>query len=87
MDNLALIVTPALLTALVEFGKGVGVIPAGKEKLAVFLLATLFGLLYFWNKDLTAMAIAILGFGLASIGSYEAVVKPIKKAFNPIDEA
>ncbi len=82
MDQIALIVTPPLLTGLVEMGKSMKLIPEGKEKLAVFLLSILFACVYFWNEDLTKVLVAVVGFAVSSVGTYEVGVKPIKNAFN-----
>ena len=80
MNDLAIILTPALMTAIVQMGKGFGLIPSGWEKVVVFFLSLVFAGFYFWNKDLTQVLVAILGFCTASVGAYEIGVKPIEKA-------
>ena len=82
MNELGMILTPALMTGLVQMGKSFGIIPSGWEKVAVFLLSLVFAGIYFWNKDVTEMVAAVLGFCTASVGAYEIGVKPIEKALN-----
>lgn len=81
-NELATIVTPGLITGLVQMGKSFGLIPSGWEKVVVFLLSLVFAGIFFWNKDLTEMLVGVLGFCTASVGAYEIGVKPIEKALN-----
>lgn len=65
------------IVLLVEAFKLIG-LPAVWVKPVVLALAILFGVIYFWNKDLAICIGAVLGYAVSSMGTYSGFIKPIK---------
>nr|QGH72400.1 MAG: A118-like holin [Podoviridae sp. ctka020] len=82
MEQLNILVTPALMVGLVQMGKYLHIIPEGWEKVAVFFLSLIFAGIYFWNKDWLIIAVAVLGFATSSVGHYEMALKPLLKGLD-----
>ena len=69
--TIATLVPVLLITALVQLFKESLGLPSKYAKITAFVLAVVFGTLFYLSASLTETVVAILGYGLAAVGLWE----------------